>query len=547
MESLCEKLFKSVFILPYVAGNYRRRQNGFWNYDCTISSRVLFLIIVALVIVFTASKELKTHVEVRLGFILLLLSVLMICTVFALCRLGRLVQKHGLQSVVSARRHISTPKLQMIFLWVFGLGSALYCALFVGKQIECSAYSSGGFYWNVLLSFNIILILSIISEMIFLTYFSPYQLKQTSAVNFSSFFLLTANISVVLYIYLMKDTFLYAIEIYPEGHFISCIESNSTMTILMHKSKQFLSPTFVEYAFLSITVVVEIWSPTKVHQPDTRSAHEGINDIENSEQNSLFDEFDNGNSERRSLLHAVANDESQQACLRQAAIEPYHSENGERRKVSHIITLVGSLTAGLGLVICYTAQAMDKGNIENIRYATEIYELTLIVVMVLVIFVGFYCLVHSCNLDRSAQPLRPGDYVYLLSAFGAIMFHMYEVIGGDVSSDSSGSVFLFKSIVSIFQDYLQIVFLLQANRCKKSRSSVVLLESVFIFTSVINLIYWFNNSFLKAEFPSTRILENDHFSKEVLDLVYKVLLPVLVFFRFTSFLEFYAILEEYKH
>ncbi|XP_021368544.1 uncharacterized protein LOC110460133 [Mizuhopecten yessoensis] len=548
MESLCVKLLKSIFILPFCAGNLRRRRNGLWNYDCTISSRVLFLIIVAVVIVFTASREIQTHVEVRLGFVLLLLTVIMLSTICGMCHLGWLVQKDGLLSIVSAKRDTRTPKLQVVFLWVFGIGSGLYCALFVGKQIECSVLTNGGFYWHALFYFNILLTISIFTDLIFLSYFSPFELKQTTSVNFAMFITLTANVTVILYIYLLDGTLLFVKIIDPDVQLISCIDNNSTMTILLDKSRRFLAPTFVEFALLSTTLLLDIWSLTQVYHPDSGSTSIEINDRDNSEQTTFIQSADNQDSEQICLLSSVTctNDDPNQAYRQHAAIEPYHSENGDRRKVSQIVTLVGSLTAGLGLVVCYTAQAMAMENIKNIRYATEIYELTLAVVMVLVIFVGFFCLTYYCTPDRSAKHLRPSDYVYLLSAFGVIMLHFYEALGGDVSSDSAGSIILYRSIISLFQDYLQVVFLLQANRCKKSRSSVDLLESVLIFTMIINIIFWFNNSFLLAEFPSTSILENDHFSKELLGLVYKVLIPVAIFFRFTSFLEFYATFEKYR-
>ncbi|XP_069134883.1 uncharacterized protein [Argopecten irradians] len=500
------------------------------------------------------------------------------------------------------------------------------------------------------------------------------------------FLLLTANILVMLYIYFMKRTFFYMRDMEPRDEVISCIFNNSTLTILMLKSHQLVGPTFVEYTLLSITIFLEIWSPTQVeHSDDTsrqievdgfytgshdrhvedrlslerqiddadggsrdihveddrlsrvrqiddadggsRDIHVGddrlsrerqiydadggsrethveddrlscdiqiddadggsrdiyvedarlsrdihidaangrsrdrrIHDQHETEQTLSVDNVcernhgrqiqhddDNGFSERGRPVNCNHQDSELIPLLHSIdGLDRSVSRSRRRWKVSHIATLAISLTAGLGLIICYIAQAMDIGNLEQLHSVTELYELTIIVIMVSVQLVGFFCLSHHCVPKKSVKPLRPRDYVYLLSAFGLITFHFYETLGGDTSSGSSSGILLYKSIISILQDYLQVVFLLQANRCQKSRPSVPLLESVLICTMIMNVIAWFNNSFLMSEFPSTRDLEHSGFPKHVLHFIYDVLLPVAVFFRFTSFLEYYATFEEYN-
>ncbi|XP_069134878.1 uncharacterized protein [Argopecten irradians] len=585
MASVCMKLLKSTFILPFVAGNYLRRPQGSQYYDCSISSRVLFLVLVSLVTVFTANSGIHRHGQYRLGTVLILQAIIMTCTMTAVLRLVCLVHKNGLGSVVAKRRQTSTPKLQIVFIWIFGLTSGLYCALFISKQIECFVIvHAGGFFWNVLFYFNVVLILGIFAEMIFVSYFSQFELKQTSCVNSVMFLMLTGNIIVMLYIYFMKRTFLYAIYFDPEDNLRSCIENNSTVSILKRKSHKLLSPTSVEFSLLTITILLEIWSPTQMDNAynrsrdreadrDTcRSRDMHVEDGESESDDRQEGDSDGGSRDRHMVnvcegTHGreIQNNDNYGYCERQMSINSSHRDSElipllhsvdeleqpiilsrQRWKVSHIATLAVTLTAGLGLIICYTAQAMDIGNLKQLKFATEIYELTTLVIMTCVQLVGFFCLSHYCVPKKSVKPLRPRDYVYLLSAFGLITFHFYETLGGDASTDSSSSILLFKSILSILQDYLQVVFLLQANRCQKSRPSVPLLESILICTMVMNLVYWFIESFLISEFPITRDLKHSIFAKHLLYFIYDVLLPVAVFFRFTSFLEYYATFDEFR-
>ncbi|XP_033748972.1 uncharacterized protein LOC117333675 [Pecten maximus] len=521
MDSVCGKLLTAVVILPLTAGNSRRRRNGSRYYDCIISSRVLFLVIFAIVIVFTASKSIRTHTEIRLEFVLLLLSLLMISTMVGFCVLAILVHKHGLQYVVAGRRNTSTPKLQVIFLWVFGLASVFYCIFLVGKQIECSVDIAndgkkvGGYFWDTLLFFNILMILCLFSQMIAVTYFSPYELKQTDLINFAMSMLLIVDVCIFVYITLISDTFAYIVHINNDAGISHCLKRNSTMIDLLHKSEQILRPNFTEFTLLSCTILLEIWSPTKVPVSTDEMSYVETQDAETIP-----------------LLPYVT--------------QTQHTRG--RRTACQLISLMISLSLGIGHAIIYVAMAMGIGEIDKMRYITEVYELTLKVMIMFAIFAGFFCLVQYCTPDVSSKGLKTRDYVYLLSAFGLFMMHLAETIGGNVSSGRTATILMYTSIFSIFQDYLQVVFLLHASRCKKAdpRTNIDLLESILIFIFISNFIFWFNDSFLISEFAVNRILEHGSFSKDLQKTVYHVLLPVTVFFRFTSFLEYYATFVKYS-
>ncbi|XP_033749081.1 uncharacterized protein LOC117333767 [Pecten maximus] len=511
MDFLCGKLWMSFIILPVTAGNYRRRPNGYRYYDCSISSRVLILIFFALVIGLTVSNRLPTHAETRFVVVLILLSMIMICGIIIVCSLGCLVRRHGLHSVVTTKRHAHTRKLQMIFIWIFGLSSALYCVLFVGKQIEC-LNTHGGLCWNVLFCFNIILILSLFMDIIFISYFSPYELKHSTAINYAMFLLITANISVILYIYLMKNTFLYLMEMNHGSQLRHCLENNSTMTVLLHTAKPFVDPTFVEFALLSITILLEIWSPKQAYNSDN-----GL---------SAYTETNFG-AESQPLLNSVR------------VTEPQYSEIRGRRTLHQMVSLAVSITVGLGLIACYVIITLGIGDGYRIQYLVQIYELTMKTTMIVATFVGFFCLVQYCTPDESTKGLKSRDYVYLLSAFGLFMSHIWKAIGADVSPDQNAKLIFFTNVFSTFQDYLQVVFLLYANRCKKSdpRSNVNLLESILIFIMISNFVFWFTDSFFIS---TAHTMKHDHLPKELLRFVHDIFLPMCIFFRFTSFLEYYT-------
>ncbi|OWF55352.1 hypothetical protein KP79_PYT16642 [Mizuhopecten yessoensis] len=515
-------MITSVFILPFTAGNYRRRQNGFWYYDCSISFRVLFLGFLAIIVVFSATNTIYDGANVRLGVVLLLLSVLILGGVSVCLILVCLAQLRGLQCIVATRRHTHTTKLQVCFLWIFGLASILFSTLLVGKLIECSGNGTAGLYWNSIICFNCLLVVCFISEIIFITYFSEFKLKHSTLANYSMLLLLASNTCVQLYVSIIGDhplaTF---IEINKENATNWCLERNSTMTALIEKSRSILTPTFMEFFLLSSTMILDIWSPSNENSHENETRHSEINGIQDSERTSL-------------LPHT-------------SAIEPDYSGNGSRRMLCQMITIVVSLMTGFGMVIFYVAMAMNVGNIQTLHFLAEFYELILKVLMTIATFLGFFCLVTYCTPDRSPKRFKSRENVYLLSVFGLMMLHICKVIQGDVTSYLDSKILLYTNIISIFQDYLQVVLLLHANQCKKSdpRSRIVLLESVLLFIMINNFVLWINDTFLLSQYPITRVMAQERFSTGLLRLGYTVLLPVSVFYRFTSFLQYYATFRDY--
>ncbi|XP_069134714.1 proton channel OtopLc-like [Argopecten irradians] len=515
MDSFCGKILTSMFILPFTAGNYRRRPNGSWCFDCTIASRVLFLIVLATIIVLTASKDIHKHADVRLAIVVILLSLSMCAGVIGIYILGCFVKYHGQQYIVASTRNTHTSKLQVIFLWGFGLASGIRCILSAGKHIECTAKASHSAYWTSMFCFYTLVIVYLFSEMIFITYCSTFKLKKTLFVNYVMLMLLTANVSVIVYIHFLHDTFSYFTKNDNDGQLSSCLLNNSTISHLMTKSQPFLYPASVEYSLLSITILLEIWSPTKLRHV----VNEQITSPQELESVPL-----------------VADDTS---------IEDMNSENRSGKTVCQMATLAGSLSAGIGLILCNVILATGIGENEYVRYVAGIYEFTLNGMMSLAIFAGFYCLVKCCTPDSVPKGLGSREYVYLLSAFGLFMTNIAEGIGNDVSTQPEARLFMYRSIFSVFQDYLQVVFLLLANRCKKvdPRSNIHPLESALIFIMISNFVLWFNDSVLLSKFPNTRSL---HYQTDnTTYTMYEDLLPVAVFFRFTSFMEYYTTFGKY--
>ncbi|XP_021364736.1 uncharacterized protein LOC110457697 [Mizuhopecten yessoensis] len=536
MGNTCSEVLTSVVVLPITAGNYRRRQNGSRYYDGTLSSIVFFLIFLAVISILTFSKDIDIGRHRRLGFVLVLLAVIMIFGMVACAVLGCFIRIYGLDSVVLRRQERSVTKLQLIFLWIFGIVSGLFPAFHAGQQFQCHVFSpyingEAGFFWDSRVVFNVIMMFYLLTEMVFVTYFVQFQLKHSTTARYVLFTLACANISEWLHSIIIDDfseNILY--NYFGNKSDIPACMQNETIGMLLDKSKPILGPCLLEFCLLSTTMLFEMWSPNTLQTSsaetfsgdDSRTYQDNVESLNETELSQLL-----GNT---TTYH-----------------ETSVSRNVITRTVYHLVVLVLSIVITIGNVIGYVLWVMHPGS-SQMRLAMEQFSLAEYATTIGAIFIGFYCLVHYCTPDREPKPLKVREYVYLSSAFALIMMAVSEILTGNLLSDSTSELTMTSHILGIVQVYLQVVFLLHANRCQKSNPHlhIHVLDCVLIFLTVININYWIVDSFINTSFPDIRNVEQDVLGSTLWNLHHRILLPAGVFFRFSSVLELFTTLKVYS-
>ncbi|XP_060067877.1 uncharacterized protein LOC132548069 [Ylistrum balloti] len=532
MGNICKDLVTALVILPITAGNYQRRQNGSRYFDGTISSTVFFLIFLAVIIIFTISKNIDHDQEKRMGVVFLLLTTIMVLGVAACVTLGCIIKKHGLALVVSKRREGNITKLQIIFLWIFGIVAGLLSISLIGQQSVCEVYNSiidgGRFFWNSRLIFNSITMLFLFTEIIFISYFVQYNLRNSTFIRYVLFILLSANVSVWLHSVIIDN------ELFPDNilekqfgnssNILYCIQ-NGTFGTIINKFKTVSNPCFLEFCLLSVTMLLEMWSPTTTEN----SSEEEVQTYQ----------------ELNRLSYSV-NDRS---TLLEISVDNEDRSSGARpgRTIQQLVTFFVTVVIGLGLDVSYLVCVWFPKNAE-ILMMMERYHTIITIAMIVANFVGFYCLVHYCKPDRANKPLKVSEYVYLSSVLGILMIHVCEIVSAYYTQGPIAQLNLITYILGIVQIYLQVVFLLHANRCKISniQTNVHLLDCVLIFLMVINLNIWMSDSFIVEQFSVLKDVEKQILGDIVMNLYYHVLLPTSIFFRFSSALELFATFKMYS-
>ncbi|XP_021377674.1 uncharacterized protein LOC110465873 [Mizuhopecten yessoensis] len=368
MGNSCSELITSVVVLPITAGNYRRRQNGSRYYDGTLSSLVFFLIFLATVIILTFSKDIDIGQDKRLAIVFILLAVIMVLGMFACAIVGCFIKTYGLGRVVLRRQERSVTKLQLIFLWIFGIGSGWLSAFLAGQQFQCDILSQkidggGDVFWYSRGIFNVILTIILFIQITFINYFVQFQMKCSTSVRYSLFILVGANVSVWLHSIITDN------ESFPENipgkHFrnnskiLACLR-NETIGFLLDISNPILDPCLLEFCLLSTMLLFEMWSPNTLQ---TSSEGTFSRDDSRTYRDNVESNYTLNDTERNPLL-GNANQNPENSL----------SRHGVTRTVYHLIVLVLSIVVTIGNVICYVVWVMHP-NSGQIRLVIEQFGL----------------------------------------------------------------------------------------------------------------------------------------------------------------------------
>jgi len=103
------------------------------------------------------------------------------------------------------------------------------------------------------------------------------------------------------------------------------------------------------------------------------------------------------------------------------------------------------------------------------------------------------------------------------------------------------------NITTVYQDYLQVTFLLHADRCSRKPNEMYknYIKWICLLLVVLNFLCWLNDSFFLYQFPTLRLQEAIYDSL-VLDyrIIADILMPISVYYRFVCTLAFYAISQK---
>ncbi|XP_021344774.1 uncharacterized protein LOC110444736, partial [Mizuhopecten yessoensis] len=289
-------LLRAFFVIPFMAGTRRNSSGSFRFYDCSTSSIIMFLLLLASIIVFTGSLSIESGAMQRVQVIKVFL-ILTDTTGIVMCALiGHLIYKNGVPSTESSGSQSIKPKyIQLGFVWLFAILSSVFFCFKAAVEMQC---------WNSFsptqIADSILRVILILSQSAVLRYLQSYKIEGISLTKYAIRVLIGVNVCLWVNTFIRDKTLLNKNTPTDHQHNISdWIECalNSTSGLLYYKSKKFLLPACVEFMLLCITLLTEISS---LPSSDNETIEEM--DEKHSDENSL----NIGYEENTPLLPTVA-------------------------------------------------------------------------------------------------------------------------------------------------------------------------------------------------------------------------------------------------
>jgi len=523
MNSILSDIWHGVILLPVTAGNIRQRQNGRIFHDGTISASVMVLCFLSVIFVFTESQTNDENSLIRIAVLLSLLSCMVILGIIACIGIAVVIKCKGFDFLTRDRTNTTPTLLRKIFLWFFGIGTIIYCSFKMIRQIVCQKDIIAVFRFsdsNAEIVYYVSVTIFVILEMVFMTVFLSYRFKHSALLHYAMLSMLSANFSVWFYTFSLEKTII-SKKVNGTDTNTTALQNcmvNSSISHFINGSYPVLSPMYLEFSLVTITMILEIWVPVKMTKSEqTREIQEELGNIDDEDE------------ERSPLISSRSTStDSFQSSLEQAYRINVSSS------LSFYLQILLSVIIFLPLLICNVIQVSSFKAFSDMHFVVYVYSIFYKVIMFFVILYGFFSLAHSCKPVRYNKSLRVREYMLLLAAFGMFQIYIFQMLAASQSSSAAAKTGLVENILSMPVDYLQTIFLIQASRFTKSDTATnsKTMEGTCLVLMLMNFGLWLIDSFLGTQyFPkiSQQVFGHDQWS-----FVNTILFPVAVFFRFST-------------
>ncbi|XP_062594095.1 uncharacterized protein LOC134255578 [Saccostrea cucullata] len=423
-------------------------------------------------------------------------------------------------SFVQNQRDKEVPKdyslnLRVVFLWLFGLGVILKSAVYIAIKIECFSILSQDFIMYVSIFSTVLFICFIVLQMGTITYYRNYHFRKSTRINFAIVFLSLANFAVWLNSVVSNLNGIYATNPNETTHMkifkneSECFFSSKINKGLAQKLIPFfLLPTQVEFFILASSFVLSFW----------HSSSEQRTEIDLEETGTISEES-------HELLPLL----------------PRSTEN----RASNVVVIMISVILNLPTFLTWLLLSfVYTDNNIGLRNAYEICNCINAIATITIVYIAFDHLSKTYSMSKYQRSLTTSEIILVFSSAGVVAYSTYGLLFAlQGNFEEHSSVFL-RNFIEIIETFLQTSLLIQCQRYILSERRSSLLSSLALILTITNLINWFLYSIyqnIPAE-GQEKIVGN----RRNWAYVQTILVPLLIFYRFTSAMNSYSLYHQIK-
>ncbi|XP_021366037.1 uncharacterized protein LOC110458593 [Mizuhopecten yessoensis] len=523
----------NVLLLPFTAGNSRTVRNRPVHLDGTTSTVVISIVFTSLLLLLVKAMIDQENTLLSFAGTIGFLSVVVSFGLLSCVAVIIVIKVKGFHSILDPRQDVASSRLQKIVLWGFGMVSVTFCFLKSGHLVECIDILDNAPIMECV--FYVIILVFLPVQILLLTYLTPYRFKRSVRIQYTILLMLASNITMWVYSLMTHDQ--EHSHANPRNVTWNTNCTNKTFTHMLYVSEKILSPIFLEYSMLAITMTHNLsvkWETYNERSENTILETHSLTETSKST-------VDEGESDDRSV---PINAETP-LLSGLSKVSPGPVQRTDRKTFLFYVVLMLYGLLSVSIFIGYIVRVTVPSEMQQKWIAS--LELVISIMMAICTFYGYHLVARDTNPPFKSDPISGGEYVFIISAVGTMISCTFSVMTSLKSLKTPNYVFAVSRGIFGTLSYLQTVLILHASRCspKHHCRNKASLKRTLLLLSLYNLGAWIIESFILGSFPSLRSAEKQLLGQALLEINYKVCHPMNVFFRFASALELYELYKKY--
>ena len=521
LESFTKSVANAVIVDPLTAGSSRDLPNSDGHSTdgriaATVTTTCLTSICFVIAAIFLSDRSDNDTAYLACLVILLAIVLIAIFAILWISVVAYLNTDTWYREV--EREHTHGLKISITFLWVFGTASMVKEALELTVNFSClynpwETKTPGDEYRWIAIFSNLGTIAFYWIQLSFVSYFIRYRLGPYISINYGLLFTLMTNL--VLWFISEKEEMEDYYDVSPDKAINRtqdpCFWTSNITKTVNSKLEVYLSPASIEFCLLSSGLIL-----------------------------GMMPKHNNSNP----MVVELLNSEEIVPILRPSERPVYRGNPLPHHPFTHfsfiILVIVVNLSLLTGNVVFVFVLPSNASMFCTWISIDTFYKLLMIIAIMLI----YYHIHLYGEPDTGNHHLKPGQYILLIATTGTIAVCVFGMIGGiQILPLTRGYLYIIDNIIDIFIAFLQTVLLIHIERVHfdPSVSPGIPTDLLCIFLAICNIMYWIIDSFIDARYTESQHITGQIIDKDSWDDVQDLLAPMLIFYRFHAFLDWYII------